>query len=83
MGLDGLAKQQAQHHRRHKGNQNIQRQALCLRLAAQTGDSRAQLVPIDQNHGKNSAGLDRDVKHLGFFVVKTQQGASQNQVPSG
>lgn len=83
MGLDGLAKQQAQQHSRHKGNQHIERQALCLRLAAQTDDSRAQLVPIDQDHGKNSTGLYRDVKHLGFFVVKTQQGAGQNQVAGG
>jgi hypothetical protein len=30
MGLDGLAKQQAQHHRRHEGNQHIQGKALRL-----------------------------------------------------
>jgi hypothetical protein len=37
-------------------------------------------LPVDQDDRKDGAGLDRDVENFGFFVVKTEQRAGQNQV---
>ena len=32
---------------------------------------------------KDGPGLDGDVKHLGFFIVKTEQGTRQDEVTRG
>ncbi len=80
MRLDEFAKQQAQHHGWQKANQDVQRQPLCLGLSWQRDDGGMNFLPINQNHRKNRPGLDGDIKHLGFFVIKTQQCARQNQV---
>ena len=83
MGLDGLAKQQPQQHRRHKGNQHIQRKTLCLLLRGQRRQRGTDLLPIHQDDGKDGARLDGNIEHLGLGIVKTQERARKNQVTGG
>jgi DNA-binding transcriptional regulator YhcF (GntR family) len=40
----------------------------------------ADLLPVDQDHREDGAGLDRDVEDLGLVVVKTSKDAGQDQV---
>ena len=83
MGLDGFAKQQAQNHRRQKTNQDVEGKALRIPVCRQRQHRGADFFPIDQDHRKDGAGLDRNLKHLAFVIRKAQQGARQNQMPGG
>ena len=83
MRLDGLAKQQAQHHGGHKTDEHIQRKTLGLPFSGQGHQRGANLLPIHQDDGKDGTGLDGNIEHLGLGIVKTQQRPRQNQVAGG
>ena len=59
------------------------RAPLRLALRGQGHHRATDFLPINHDDRKNGAGLDGDVKHLGFFIVKTQQGTRQNKVTGG
>ena len=80
MRLDGLAQQKPHDHGGQKTNQHIEGKALCFGAASQATQGAADFLPVHQNHRKDGAGLDGDVKHLGLVVVKTQQAARQDEV---
>ena len=80
VGLDGLAKQQAQHHGWQESHQHIQGKLLRLFVGGQRHQRVANFLPVDQNHGKDGASLNGNVKHLGLVIIKTQQRARQNEV---
>ena len=78
--LDRLAEQQPQNHRGHERDQHVEREALRLLLGRQRHDRVADLLPVDEDHREDGAGLDRDVEDLGLLVVEAQQRARQDQV---
>ena len=75
-----LAKQQSQNHGGKESNENIQHKTLSFRLVRKGFDGGVDFFPVHQNDGKNSAGLNGDVKDFGLGVVKTKQGPRQNEV---
>ena len=81
MRLDGFAEQQTQQHCREKTDGNVHGKALRLFLVGQLAQSGADLVPINQDDRKNRPSLDRNLKHFGFVIVKTQEAARENQMP--
>ena len=83
MRLDGIAKQEAQQHSRKKGDQHIQSKATRQTLAGQSHDGALDFLPINNDHRQDGAGLDGDVKNLGFLVVKAQQSPREDKVASG
>jgi hypothetical protein len=83
MRFDGTSKQQAQDHSRHKSNEHIQDKTPRQTLSGQCNHRAFDFLPVHKDDGEDGAGLDGDVKHLGFFIVKTQQGTRQNKVTGG
>jgi hypothetical protein len=83
MRFDGIAKQQAQDHGGHKSDEHIQNKTPRQTLSGQSNDGAGNFLPINNDDGEDGTGLDGDVKHLGFLIVKTQQCARQNEVTSG
>ena len=81
--LDGLAKQQPQQHCRYKGDHHVQGKLARLSLRGQGDHGVTNFLPVHQDHRKDGAGLNSDVKHLGLVVVKAEQAARQNQVTGG
>jgi len=80
MRFDELAKQQAQHHGGHKGDQHIQGKALRLALAGQRHHGAENLLPVHDDDCQDRAGLNGNVKHLALVIVEPQQRARQNQM---
>ena len=39
------------------------------------------LLPVDDDHRQDGAGLDGDVEDLGLVIVEAQQRTGQDQVP--
>jgi predicted nucleic acid-binding protein len=81
MRFDELAKQQTEHHGRQRANQDIERKQTRRALRGQSQHRGFYFLPIDQNHCKDGARLNGNVKHLGLVVVKAEQRARQNQMP--
>jgi len=38
-------------------------------------------LPVDQDHRQDGAGLDGDIKYLGFFAIEIQNSTRKNQMP--
>jgi hypothetical protein len=83
MRLDGIAKQEAQQHSRNKGDQHIHSKATRQALRGQSHHGAFDFFPIHNDDGEDGAGLDGNVKDLGFLVVKAQQGTRKDEVTGG
>ncbi len=62
---------------------NVQHKSLRLAIGWQRHHRCTYFLPVHQDHREDRAGLDGDVEHLGFGIVKPQQGARQNQMAGG
>ena len=81
VGLDGLAKKQAQHGKRHERDSNVEGKALRGTVAAEARDDAHDSLAVFPAEGEDCARLDHDFEQLPLLVIEVQKIASQDKMP--
>ena len=82
MRFDRLAESQPENRQRQKGDKQVENEFLRSSITESATYYHQQALAILPNDGQNSAELDDNFKQLAPIIIKAEQIASQNQMPS-